>query len=115
LRSHARQVDELRAKFAELEEGRETAEREMATIKDRREQLEQMERNRDAVMEYYASAVPESVRRGKGLNVSPRDRLTNGAGFVPASHASDAESPGYLEGPAFLEHDLRPISSYIAR
>ena len=54
-------MDELRAKFAELEEDRETAEREVATIEDCRERLKQMERNRDAVMEYYASAVPESL------------------------------------------------------
>jgi site-specific DNA recombinase len=53
--------DELRAKLAELEEGRETAEREIAAIEGRRERLERMEQDRDAVMEHYASAVPGSL------------------------------------------------------
>jgi site-specific DNA recombinase len=52
---------ELRAKLAEIEEDHETAEREMAAIKGRRERLEQMERDRDAIMEHYASAVPGSL------------------------------------------------------
>src|SRR5215218_9207224 len=52
--------DELRAKLAELQEDRDTAEREIAAIEGRRERLEQMERDRDAVMEHYAGVVPES-------------------------------------------------------
>jgi hypothetical protein len=55
--------DELRVKLAELEEDRETAEREtaereIAAIEGRKERLERMEGDRDAVIEYYASAVP---------------------------------------------------------
>src|SRR5215216_6082692 len=53
--------DELRAKLAELQEDRETAEREIAAIEGRREQLEQMERDRDMVMEHYAGTVPEAL------------------------------------------------------
>ena len=53
--------DELRAKLAELQEDRETAEREIAAIEGRREQLEQMERDRETVMEHCAGTVPESL------------------------------------------------------
>jgi hypothetical protein len=53
--------DELRAKLAKLEEGRETAEREIAAMEGGMERLECMERDRDAVIEYYASAVPGSL------------------------------------------------------
>jgi hypothetical protein len=53
--------DELRSKLAELQEVRETAERELVTIEGRKERLEQMERDRDTLMERYASVVPESL------------------------------------------------------
>jgi len=53
--------DELRATLAELQEDRETAERELAAIEGRRERLEQMERDRDTIMEHCAGAVPESL------------------------------------------------------
>jgi site-specific DNA recombinase len=61
--------DELRAKLAELQEDRETAEREIAAIEGRREQLEQMERDRETVMEHYAGTVPEALD-----DLSPEER-----------------------------------------
>jgi site-specific DNA recombinase len=61
--------NELRAKLAELQEDRETAEREIAAIEGRREQLEQMERDRETVMEHYAGTVPESLD-----DLSPEER-----------------------------------------
>src|SRR5215211_437140 len=61
--------DELRAKLAELQEDRETAEREIAAIEGRRERLEQMERDRETVMEHYAGTVPESLD-----DLSPEER-----------------------------------------
>src|SRR5215210_1862898 len=60
---------ELRAKLARLQEDRETAEREIAAIEGRREWLEQMEHNRDAVMEHYAGTVPDSLD-----DLSPEER-----------------------------------------
>jgi site-specific DNA recombinase len=51
--------DELRAKLAELQETRETAERELEVLKDRRKQIEQLEHNRDAVLETYATMAPD--------------------------------------------------------
>ena len=61
--------DELRAKLAELQENRETAEREIAAIEGHREQLEQIERDRDTIMEHYAGTVPESLD-----DLSPEER-----------------------------------------
>jgi site-specific DNA recombinase len=53
--------DELRSKLAELQEARETAERELAVLEGRKELLEQMERDRDVLMDRYAGVVPESL------------------------------------------------------
>ena len=53
--------EELRTKLAELEEDQGVAERELASIEGRREKLEQMERDRDAVMDSYAGTVPASL------------------------------------------------------
>jgi len=53
--------DELRSMLAELQETRETAERELQAIEEQRERLEQMEHNRDAVMESYAGLAPEAL------------------------------------------------------
>jgi site-specific DNA recombinase len=61
--------DELRTKLAELQENREMAEREIAAIEGRRERLEQMKRDRETVMEYYSSTVPESLD-----DLSPEER-----------------------------------------
>jgi chromosome segregation ATPase len=58
--------DELRAKLAQLQEDRETAEREIAAIEGRREQLE---RDRETVMEHYAGTVPETLD-----DLSPEER-----------------------------------------
>jgi hypothetical protein len=53
--------DELRTKLADLEETRETAERELTALKGQRESLEQMERDKDAVLEHYAALAPEAL------------------------------------------------------
>ena len=53
--------DELRARLGELQDTREAAERELEALKDRREQLEQLERDRDAVLETYAGMASERL------------------------------------------------------
>jgi hypothetical protein len=53
--------DELRSKLAELQEFRQTAERELTAIEERKERLEQMERDRNVLLERYAGVVPESL------------------------------------------------------
>ena len=53
--------EELRTKLAELQEARETVEKELKTIEGRKEHVEQLEHERDALMEHYAGMVPESL------------------------------------------------------
>jgi len=51
--------DELRAKLAALEETRKTAMRELEVLSSRKEEVEVLERDRDALLENYAGMVPE--------------------------------------------------------
>ena len=53
--------DELRVRLGELQDTRETAERELEALKGRREQLEQLERDRGAVLETYAGMASERL------------------------------------------------------
>ena len=64
--------DELRAKLAELESMRKTAQRELEGLRDRRERVEELERDRDALLESYAEMVPESL---DGLSGTERNEL----------------------------------------
>jgi hypothetical protein len=52
---------ELRGKLIELDETRNTAERELETLRGRREITERLERDRDALLEQYADMVPEAL------------------------------------------------------
>ena len=54
-------LDELRAKLAELEETRKTAEKELETLKHRQKHFEELERDKDAVLETYARMAPEAL------------------------------------------------------
>jgi site-specific DNA recombinase len=51
--------EELRAKLAELGEIRETAERELTTLKHRQRHLEELEQDKDKVLETFARMAPE--------------------------------------------------------
>ncbi len=62
-------LDELRSKLAALEETRETARRELDALKGRREQIEQLERDAEALLEHYAEKVPEDLD-----NLTPEER-----------------------------------------
>jgi hypothetical protein len=52
---------ELDEAFAELEETRQTAEQELEAIRGRREEIEELERGRDALLASWSSAVPENL------------------------------------------------------
>ena len=54
-------LDELRTKLGALEETRTTARRELAALKESRERIEDLERDADALLEDYASMVPEAL------------------------------------------------------
>jgi site-specific DNA recombinase len=64
--------DELRSKLASLNETRDTAERELETLRHRREHLESLERDKAAVLENYAALAPEAL---DSLTPEERHRL----------------------------------------
>jgi site-specific DNA recombinase len=61
--------DELRARLAELEETRKTAERELAALRSRQEYLLDLERERDALLESLEATAPEALD-----SLSPEER-----------------------------------------
>ncbi len=63
---------ELDEELAGLEEIRKTAERELEALRGRQERVEQMEADRDAVLEYYAALAPERL---DALTIEQRHHL----------------------------------------
>jgi hypothetical protein len=61
--------DELRTKLAALDATRATAERELESIKCRREHLEKLERDKEALLETYPALTPEAVE-----SLTPEER-----------------------------------------
>jgi site-specific DNA recombinase len=53
--------DELRAKLAELDEARKTAERELAALRDHEERVASLERDRDALLDSLEAQAPEAL------------------------------------------------------
>jgi multidrug resistance efflux pump len=53
--------EELEEALANLEDTRATAERELAAVRGRREALEALQQNRDALLESYAEMTPEAL------------------------------------------------------
>ncbi|MDP9457485.1 MAG: recombinase family protein [Actinomycetota bacterium] len=64
--------DELRAKLADLQETSEMARRELEGIETRKERAEQLERDRDALLTFSASFVPEAL---ESLSGEERNRI----------------------------------------
>jgi hypothetical protein len=54
-------LDELKVKLAGLEELRETARWELDALSRRREKIEELERDKDALLESYVGMVPEAL------------------------------------------------------
>ena len=53
--------DKLRTKLAALEETRETAESELAALRDRTERLEEFERDAETILEVYTELAPDAL------------------------------------------------------
>ena len=64
--------EELDEELAALEETRQTAKRELTALRDRKERIEELERDRDAVLEDYAGRAPEAL---EALTSEERHRL----------------------------------------
>jgi hypothetical protein len=62
-------LDELAAKLTELEGTRRATERELAILKDRRESIEQLERDKDLLLDHYAAMAPEALN-----SLTPEER-----------------------------------------
>jgi hypothetical protein len=54
-------LDELATRLRELEGTRRTAERELAILKDRRQSIERLERDKDLLLDHYAAMAPEAL------------------------------------------------------
>jgi pyruvate/2-oxoacid:ferredoxin oxidoreductase alpha subunit len=54
-------LGELRSKLAALEETRTMARRELAVLKERKERIEHLEQDANALLVHYASMVPEAL------------------------------------------------------
>ena len=53
--------DELKAKLARLEETRKTAEKELEALRTRQEKIEELQRDKDALLEHYAALAPDAL------------------------------------------------------
>jgi len=61
--------EELGEKLQGLEETRKTAERELGVLRSRRERIEELERDKEVLLESYASMAPEALS-----SLSPEER-----------------------------------------
>jgi len=64
-------LDELRSKLDALEETRETARRELASLASWRESLQTLERDKELLLESYATRAPEAL-----ADLKPEERRT---------------------------------------
>jgi hypothetical protein len=53
--------DELKAKLARLEETRETAEKELGVLRIRQDKFEELQRDKDALLDHYAALAPDAL------------------------------------------------------
>ena len=93
--------------FNEIEETRETARSGLAILAESRQRLEDLERDRDALVERYAGAVPEALE-----NLTPEERHRDYNMLrlkVLAYPDSRLEVNGVLGGPRDVYH-LEPLS-----
>lgn len=65
-------LDELRTKLAALEEVRATAQGELEVLDRRRERLDELERDKETILEYYTRMAPEAL---ESLNSEERQRF----------------------------------------
>jgi len=62
-------LDELRTKLNTIEETHEVAERELRRLKDKREEIASLEKDKEALLESYASMAPEAL-----ASLTPKER-----------------------------------------
>ncbi len=62
-------MDELRTKLAALDTTREVAQKELEALRGREEHIEELERDKDALLESYAALAPEAIE-----SLTPEER-----------------------------------------
>jgi site-specific DNA recombinase len=88
--------DELRAKLAELGETWEAAKRELEALRRRQARIEEIERDRDVLLGYYAGMIPEVLN---DLIPEERQRIYKMLKLKVGAHADDTlEVSGALRG-----------------
>ena len=65
--------EELRARVAELEDARSTAERGLSPLRHRHEQIQQVDKSRETLLEVYVGLMPETL---DGLAAPERHRVS---------------------------------------
>jgi len=70
-------LNELRAKLANLQKTQETAERELEALRNQKEHLEELEKDRDALLESWAEMVPASLENLSGVERNKVYRMLN--------------------------------------
>jgi len=97
--------DELRDKLAVLEETRQTAKGELKVLKERREEVEELERDRDALLESYGAMVPEGLGafgpedRCWAYNCLRLNIFADSEGFLSATWAFTKDGSVTLQNP----------------
>jgi hypothetical protein len=95
--------EELDEALAELEETRVMAEKELATIRGRKEIVEELERDRDALLESYAKMTPEALDA-----LTPEERRqVYGMLRLKVEVAAD----GTMVAQGILSEDWRPVGT----
>ena len=65
-------LEELKEKLSELDQMRQHAERELSALEDHRERVEQVEQDRDALIESMSEAIPDAL---EGLRGEKRNKV----------------------------------------
>jgi hypothetical protein len=90
--------EELKLKLAALAETRKTAERELEALRSHQERVEELERDKNALLESYAGMAPEALAT---LTSEERRRIYKMLGVGVVAHVEDGaqEVSGQLAGP----------------
>ena len=96
--------DELRLRLAKLDETREMAERELRTLRDRQEYINELEKDRDALLDSLTEVAPDAL---DSLSPEERHRVYKMLRLkVIANHDGSLEATGaFSEEPSFCEDE----------
>ncbi len=101
--------EELRTKLAELEPAREVVETKLKALRSRQGRVEEMERDRDALLRSYAEMVPEAL---ESLTPEERHRVYRMLALRVSAHEDEALAvSGVLRGPSGVRCDKELTSA----